>query len=297
MWKAVGASVPGTSHIAKGTGCQDASGWRRHNGITCLAVADGAGTRPLSATGSALAVEQALDTVARLAGDENAPDDHADWLRAAFDSARDRIAAFASSTNRKPTEYATTLAVAILFPEHVVIGQIGDPIVVVGTRGHYLAVHPEAKVEYANETYFLTAGDWYEHLRITLLAGPVEVVALSSDGLKYKITNIRTGAPFGRFFDDLLGYLKTPEASSAGINKFLTGLTNDQTGDDKSLVAAIQVLARDGVHADGGEVWSVSVADGGAVGPTVLVVPAEQPAPFDAPPPNQVPEILVTDQG
>lgn len=98
VWKVIGASVTGDSHASGGAGCQDASGWRRQSGITCLAVADGAGSRPLSAAGSALAVEQALDAIADLAMDDNAPADLADWLHSAFGRAQDRIAAFASST-------------------------------------------------------------------------------------------------------------------------------------------------------------------------------------------------------
>jgi hypothetical protein len=262
MWKVLGASVTGNSHVAKGTGCQDASGWRTHAGVTCLAVADGAGSRPLSATGSALAVEQALETVARLASDETPPEDLTDWLRAAFDSARDRIAAFASSTERKPGEYAATLAVAILTPDYIAVGQVGDGITVVGGGGRYIAVHPEVKGEYVNETFFLTASDWYEHLRVTVLAGAADVVALSTDGLRYKITNTKTGAPFGPFFDGLLSYVKGTEASSDGIGRFLARLENDQTGDDKSLVAAVQVTAEAGVPAEGGETWpAYGVAD------------------------------------
>jgi Protein phosphatase 2C len=259
MWKALGASVTGNSHVVSGTGCQDASGWRTHAGVTCLAVADGAGSRPLSATGSALAVEQALETVARLASDENSPGDLTDWLRAAFDSARDRVAAFASSTEREPGDYAATLAVAILAADHIAIGQIGDGITVVGHGGHYIAVHPEIKGEYVNETFFLTASDWYEHLRLTVLAGAADVVALSTDGLRYKITNTRTGAPFEPFFDGLLGYVQGAEASSDGISRFLAGLENDQTGDDKSLVAAVQVTVEASVPGDHGETWPARV--------------------------------------
>ena len=255
MWKVIGASVTGNSHASGGTGCQDASGWRRQSGITCLAVADGAGSRPLSASGSALAVEQALDTIAGLATDESAPADLTDWLRSAFDRAQDRIAAFASSRERTSGEYATTLAVAIVAPDRVAIGQVGDSIAVIGGPGQYLTVCPEAKREYANETYFITAGDWTEHLRVAVLAGTADIVALSTDGLRYKITNIRTSAAFGPFFDGLVDYGKDVAASSDGIGKFLAELENDQTGDDKSLVAAIQVDGNESLARDGGEKW------------------------------------------
>jgi hypothetical protein len=272
VWKVIGASVAGDSHVSCGTDCQDASGWRRQSGITCLAVADGAGSRPLSATGSALAVEQALDTIAGLAADESAPADLTDWLRSAFDRAQDRIAAFASSMERQPGDYATTLAVAIVTPDRVAIGQVGDSIVVIGGPGQYLTVCPETKGEYANETYFITTRDWAEHLRVAVLAGRADVVALSTDGLRYKITNIRTSAAFGPFFDGLVTYGKDAAASSDGIGTFLAGLENDQTGDDKSLVAAVQVAASESLARDGGEQWpDVPAADPAGTPPSLPV--------------------------
>jgi hypothetical protein len=255
MWKAMAASVTGNSHVKSGTGCQDASGWRTHAGVTCLAVADGAGSRVLSAAGSFNAVEQALNAVAGLAASDSASADLTDWVRAAFDSARDAVAAYASSTERKPGDYATTLGVAILTSDQIAIGQIGDCITIVGHGGRYLAVNPEVKEEYANETFFLTAEDWYTHLRITVLAGGLDMVALSTDGLRYKITNTRTGVPFEPFFTDLVGYAQGAGANSAGIGRFLAAIENDQTGDDKSLVTAVQLAAEPGMPVDGGEVW------------------------------------------
>ncbi len=285
MWKAIGASVIGNTHIADGTGCQDASGWRTHAGVTCLAVADGAGSRSLSATGSALAVEESLHTVAALAADESAPEDLTDWLRAAFGSARDRIAAFASAADRKPGEYATTLAVAILKGDHVAVGQVGDCIVVVGIGGRCLTVDPEIKPrdEYVNGTFFLTASDWHDRLRLTLLAGAPDVVALSTDGLRYKITDTATGVPFEPFFDDILGYAQRPAARSAGVGRALTELENDQSGDDKSLMVAVRVGAPPGVAWNGGEIWCYGTGGPVAVTPDASQVPPAQALSAQAP--------------
>jgi hypothetical protein len=232
---------------------------------------------PLSATGSALAIEAALGTVARLA-DHSQPDENlTDWLRAAFDSARDRIAAFSSSTERSPGQYATTLAVAILTGDLIAIGQVGDSIAVVGGGDHYLVADPSPDVEYINETDFITASDWLDHLRVTVLAGSADVVALSTDGLRFKLLNLRTKAPFTPFFADLKAYAQRPEATSDGIDRFLTGLGEAQSGDDKSLVAAVQVSAQeDAIPSYGGAVWPIlaataTTATAGAGEPAVAV--------------------------
>ena len=237
MWKVMGASVVGVSHKKDGTQCQDAHGWRNEPGISCLAVADGAGSRPLSAAGSALGVDRALMTAVKRAD----PAEPAAWVRAAFEDAREQIAAMAADAGGQPDDYATTLAVAVLMPDAIAIGQVGDSIAVAGAGGHYRTVAPEVKGEYVNETFFITGPDWLDHLRVTVLpASEADVLALSTDGLRLKIlADLATSAPFGPFFDDLASYVRTPQASSAGISEFLTEL-DDRTGDDKTLVTAVR---------------------------------------------------------
>lgn len=238
MWKVIGASVPGNSHKENGTRCQDASGWRSHADVTCLAVADGAGSRPSSGAGSALAVERALLVAAKRAD----PLGPMAWVRAAFEDAREQIAGMAASAGHTPDEYATTLALAILTPDAITVGQVGDSIVVAETAGQYRTIDPDVKGEYVNETAFITGPDWLDHLRISVMpADATSMVALSTDGLRYKIlSHPVTATPFGPFFADLVSYVRSPEASCEGIMQFLTGL-DDQTGDDKTLLAAVRV--------------------------------------------------------
>jgi serine/threonine protein phosphatase PrpC len=245
MWKVIGASVTGNSHRALDAGCQDASGWCSGPEVTCLAIADGAGSRPLSAAGSELAVERALTTAMKCATEPAGPASPAVWIRAAFEDAHQHIVGMAMDAEKTADDYATTLAVGILTPHIVAIGQVGDSIVVTGHAAHYCAVAPETKGEYVNETFFVTMRDAFDHLRVTVLpAREVDFVVLSTDGLRYKIlSDLVAGAPFKPFFDDLAHYVRTPEAAPDGIAQFLADL-DDQTGDDKTLVAAVRTSSR-----------------------------------------------------
>src|SRR5215468_10804948 len=110
MWKVIGASVAGTSHQAAGRQCEDACGWRAATGVTCLAVADGAGTRSMSGCGAALAVESSLLACA----EGPRAEDPGAWLRLIFAGAREQITARAQADGNNADDYATTLAVAIL---------------------------------------------------------------------------------------------------------------------------------------------------------------------------------------
>src|SRR6516162_4463797 len=204
MWKVIGASVAGTLHQATGRQCEDACGWRAGTEVTCLAVADGTGSRPMSGCGAALAVEGSLLASAEGRRDE----DPAAWLRLIFAEAREQITARALADGNDADDYATTLAVAILTGTAVAVGQIGDTIAVAGHAGSYQAVAPAPRAEYVNETAFLTGPDALGELRIEVTpAARADTVFLATDGLRFKILDdLATAAPFAPFFEDLTAF-------------------------------------------------------------------------------------------
>jgi len=237
MWKVIGASVAGTSHQAAGRQCEDVCGWRAAPEVTCLAVADGAGSRPMSRCGAALAVESALLACA----DGPRAGDPAAWLRLVFGAAREQITARALADGNEVDDYATTLAVAILTRAAVAVGQIGDTIAVAGRAGSYQTVAPAPRAEYVNETAFLTGPDALGELRIDVTAAAeADTVFLATDGLRFKILDdLATAAPFAPFFEDLATFARSSQASDDAVRAFLAGL-DDQSGDDKTVVAAVR---------------------------------------------------------
>jgi hypothetical protein len=194
----------------------------------------------LSGQGSALAVQSVLTAVAQ-AGTPGGGDPVA-WVRAILASAHAALSEFAAGQNRDLGDYATTLAVVVLMAEGACVGQIGDTIVVVRRDGAYETVAPARHGEYVNETVFVTDGRGVADARITVLpASTLEAVFLATDGLRFKIlADLAATAPFPPFFDDLAAYLRSPDASADAIGRFLSGLTDDQTGDDKTLVGAVR---------------------------------------------------------
>lgn len=235
MWRVLGAAVTGTSHRATGKGCEDAFGWLDVGDTTCLVVADGAGSRPYSAQGSAAAVAAVLDSVRQSGGREQPT------ITALFQAALDAIESASSAHGHGPDDYATTLAVALLSPNGTRIGQIGDGVTVAKlASGDLCAISPQARFEYANETLFLTSDGAIGEIRESSF-GPSEVLALalSTDGLRYKIlSDLTTGEPFGPFFEDIFKFTASTESTSAEIEAFIDAL-EDQAGDDKTLVVAV----------------------------------------------------------
>lgn len=240
VWTVIGASVAGTSHQAAGRECEDAWDWRADRDLACLAVADGAGSQPLSRRGAMLAVERALLTASGCARDQ-ATGDPQEWLHLTFGDVRDQITALATAEGRPAADYAATLAVAVLTGNVAVIGQIGDTIAVIGHQDRYETAAPARGAEYVNETTFITAPDALEQARITVRpATDVDSVFLATDGLRFKILHdLATGAPFAPFFEDLAAYARSPGASQDAVSRFLASL-DDQSGDDKTLIAAVR---------------------------------------------------------
>jgi hypothetical protein len=241
MWKVLGGSVTGTSHQAIGTDCQDASGWQADQEVTCLAVADGAGSRHKSRSGAELAVQRALLVASACAGRADA-NDPATWFPLVLKDVREHIADLALAEGEDASAYATTLAVATITSRTVCIAQVGDTIAVLGCAGQYRTVDPAAHPEYVNETSFVTDADALDQLRITVERGTdVDAVFLSTDGLRFKVLgDLSTGVPFSPFFEDLNAYVRSTQASTEEIERFLSAL-EDQSGDDKSLIAAVRI--------------------------------------------------------
>ena len=235
--RVLGASRAGDGHIAVGVGCQDAFGWFVGDSITAIAVADGAGSRPQSATGSAYAVNRALRYV-ELRG---TADEHA-VVDACFGYPRQGLAEYAAEWNLPVEHLGTTLAVVVMTEEMTYCGQVGDSIVVLGiaSDSEFHLIHPEEKGEFVNETFFITDGDFRENLRLsTYPSRDVSSIFLSTDGLRYKILDIKAQAAHTPFFQDTAAYVRGPGSSSDGVERYLRKLDNLQCDDDLTLVAAV----------------------------------------------------------
>lgn len=244
-WRVTAASVPGTSHIDSGRGCDDAFAYvvaPDGRGVV-IAVADGAGSRSgTSALGSFAACRAVVAEASALlvaAGSEASAEPA---LRRCFATARAAVESYAGQHGLQVRDLATTLAVAVLTPGGAVVAQVGDGIVVCEVDAQAESLVPEEKGEYANETVFLTASDALEeHLRVRFLETSIARFALSTDGLRYKILRLQDGGvPFDPFFDAIWQAVAGGSLPPAALSEWLASL-DDQTGDDKTLVAGTLV--------------------------------------------------------
>ncbi|MGV1003698.1 MAG: PP2C family serine/threonine-protein phosphatase [Candidatus Nanopelagicales bacterium] len=252
-WRVIGASVAGTSHLRLGRACQDSHAFGLGERGVWMAVCDGAGSRSRSEQGARTALQALSDLFAERAEFGRRPvqgeDEQAQRasLLEILAFSRQAIFDLAQAEQQDPCEYACTLAMILVAGERAWCAQIGDGYVFLADSHQIRAVSPEPAGGYVNETNFLTAENWMSRVRTDLLdVRGVTGIALSTDGLRYKIVaDLATGEPFGPFFEDVFDYARRDHATSAALGRFLLALPNDQSGDDKTLVAAIRLPTDD----------------------------------------------------
>lgn len=243
-WRVVGASAQGVSHLEADLPCQDAQLSRSvSDGTVLLAVADGAGSAARSQEGSRCVVEQALDTIAT-ALDVQPPADEAAWrvvMTSAFATAHTALNELAATAQVSHRLFATTLTVAVLTEAWLVLGHLGDGCAVAQTVDGTLfaAVRPQ-RGEYANTTYFLPHA--LDHLELAVYTGPIQAIALTTDGLIRLALSLPELEPYPRFFDPLFAFAASIADQATAEAQLVTFLTSERvssrTDDDKTLVIA-----------------------------------------------------------
>jgi hypothetical protein len=246
VWRTIGASVIGTSHLAAQTRCQDHSGYavveRADGEAIVIALADGAGSAAASFHGAKTAVDASIAYLTQALGGSGAL--HADEMIAAcFAAARERVLDVAAEYRHDARDYSSTLLVAVATPSATGVGQIGDGAIVLDDGGLRAATWPQ-QGEYANSTHFLVDADALERL-VVADGGPARRIAVFSDGLQSLALRYDTQAPYEPFFAPLFTYLESAAKPDAEVEDELRAYlgspaVNARTDDDKSLVVAVR---------------------------------------------------------
>ncbi|MHB8596829.1 MAG: PP2C family serine/threonine-protein phosphatase [Ktedonobacteraceae bacterium] len=264
FWRVMGASVPGTSHLRSGRGCDDAHDMRLHDGgLLLLAVADGAGSAAYSAAGAATAVRIALDTAELLLKGQMQPGQEDQWLsvlRMVLQSAREAVhqlvlekiavpqnipqeqQPYQLDGKRTLRDFATTLLVAIITPDWIATVQVGDgAIVIQQTNGGFTSLTPRSRNEYVNETDFITDTGYLSAADFTVLPRrDMRGIALLTDGLQTVAMKVPQNIPSAPFFTPLFRVIARSAATEDALRRFLASeRICARTDDDKTLILAV----------------------------------------------------------
>jgi hypothetical protein len=249
-WRVHGVSVQGYSHLRDGVECQDAY---RHmlvgpGPVQVLAVADGAGSRPRSAEGAALAVGLANRLLAERLRVGRTPASAGSWRSLLSSAYEEILATFLSATERMgsdPSEFAATLTVVIIAPPWLGVISIGDGFVITradtsdGGDGFHLVASALGTEEYVNDTVFLTSRGAQTEVTIDCVYDPgLTAVLLSTDGLIPVAIRQQGGRRRANrtFLEPVLDGLNEPaEIARLLLDDRISGLS----ADDKTLLMAV----------------------------------------------------------
>ncbi|MEV6177267.1 PP2C family serine/threonine-protein phosphatase [Streptomyces sp. NPDC052015] len=253
LWRLHGVSVTGHRHRSDNMPCQDAYVCQSIGPDTfLLAVADGAGSRPMSREGARLAVKLAHLYFLSHSSLPRDPRAVRHFLRRGFTSLR---ADFLRYAQPRPEDYATTLTVVVHTRHWLGYLSVGDGFAVLraGTSGgvpqFHLLPQPAPVSEYSNEAFFVTSEDAAERLETACVVDDeITGILLSTDGLTQAAVEF-PGNDSKRakhtFVSKVLGAMERPEVPPEQEEAELTRLLSSRrlaadNADDKTLIRAVR---------------------------------------------------------
>ena len=254
-WRVISASVTGSAHTRVGTPCQDSLGFSTdiRDGVLVVAVADGAGSARHAEVGSTIAAAAAVRTASRLLRLHTHPVYEGvlrEILRETFVFVRGCLTAEANRSGWDIRELSTTLIVAVCTPEMTGAAQIGDGAVVTaaappvgGGEDPLTLFSAPQRGEYANETSFITSGDWHRRLSIRARRRSTRCLVMFTDGIQsLALDTLHDFRPHKPFFAPLIQWAEqqvNESAASDGLRAFLgSSRVSDRTDDDLTLLIA-----------------------------------------------------------
>lgn len=249
IWKKIGQSVIGTSHLHSGKVCEDACIYRvftlpdENEALICF-VSDGAGSAKFGGEAAKVAVSLA----ANLANEflSTGGDLTERLLITMVENIYDELEAMATKACQPKNEFSCTLLGCIILPEKAGFLQIGDGAIIRNDGSdHYTQVWWPQNGEYQNSTAFLIDDPNLSNLNKKIIEEPIIEVAIFSDGLQQLVLNHFTTSVHQPFFNNVfLSLRKATEVEHLSIlnSKLIDYLSGDsincRTDDDKTLVLA-----------------------------------------------------------
>lgn len=190
--------IAGRSHSASTTPCQDYAGARRTHEMACIALADGAGSRPHSEAGAKVVVKEALGLLADRFDEIDAAADSDPTLAAQM--IMDHLLAALGKKAKGLGYEVGALASTLLFAAHkanrFLAGHIGDGVIArLSHSGDAEIVSYPDNGEFANTTVFVT--DPHAVRRFRLYRGDCDSQSigfvLMSDGTAESLYEKSTG--------------------------------------------------------------------------------------------------------
>lgn len=250
VWRIVGTSVVGSSHITEQGPCQDSHLFEILSSDTWVAaIGDGAGSAKSAKEGSQLAVTAAVSFLAQVVSEHGIHDETCanEVLKCCLQHCHATMHQQATRSGQTGgaslSDYATTLLVILVTPSWIAATQVGDGAVVFRSISGELALAiPPCRGEYVNESDFITSFDYLERARFRIEdARNIDAVAMLSDGVETLSIDQVRGIPHQPFFGPMFRFASGAECKDTILEEFLgSKRVCERTDDDKTLLLAVK---------------------------------------------------------
>ncbi len=159
FWKTAGIAAQGTSHIKKNMPCQDAVAAYVKNGVSVIALADGAGSASHSDQGANLVATQICKYLVSNFNKIYKTEEVSDITTEIVEYLNKKLVTLSKKLNCELKDLSSTLQfVVIKEDKQCIIGHIGDGCIVGSDdQEEWRIISSEAKTSAANETEFVTS--------------------------------------------------------------------------------------------------------------------------------------------
>lgn len=244
-----GTSIVGTSHIKKGTVCQDShKAAILSNGWCVAAIADGVGSAKHSEVASEMAVKTVVDYCIEHIQSDSKNDDLEAVLKAAYSTAEKAIQDYVDEREESITDYDTTLSMVVYDGKTIVYGHSGDGgIVGLLNDGLYVKITNPQKASDGICVIPLRAGE--AHWQFGTAEGEYASVLLATDGVYDTFFPYLLKGQKNEVYVPLIQYfldnnaLQITEANVADVEKsrvdFLNSASYEPVTDDKTVLVVV----------------------------------------------------------
>lgn len=252
IWKFIGQSVKGTSHVSQKKDCEDAHACTvvytaEQEEVLLCCVSDGAGSALYGGWASRYITQTAILVLSDWIEKETKIAEAQIQLLA--EKLYDGISEKASADEIPLNEYSATFLGAAVYPDKTIFFQIGDGAIIMNDgTDFYTPVMLPQNGEYQNMTFFLVDNPDLPALRCFVLPGQVNELALFTDGLQQLVLHMEDKTVHQPFFASMFPVLRralTAEYINALNAKLSLYLNSDhinaRTDDDKTLLLATRL--------------------------------------------------------
>lgn len=249
MWITQSAAQVGRGHQMAGVPCQDKTMTMCRNGVTAIALADGAGSARFSHEGAACAVEAVCEVLCRKFEELSATASPLDMRLCVLGAVSERMTRRAEELGVPISELACTLLAVAVRENRYLIFHVGDGVIGYRKDGKLMVASGPENGEFSNTTVFVTSKNAL--LKSKVMRGEqaaLEGFVLMSDGCEAALYH-KENRRLAPFLNRLLqrAELLEREVSEEMLHAVLAGVISHRTIDDCSLA----VMVREGAQSGG----------------------------------------------